>query len=153
MALSPLVYSVGLLTLAFGPMWVQHLIASDGGVLAMGGGKITELEIFGDGKKVKGYPPLMFHVTAIAGVAHIFLTAIVMGVLILCSSKEQKKVRDITTFTGTAYVGWLLAVLAVQFTHPWTEDPVNLMEMPGPLLLAGIALNCAALVMEFMDDG
>ena len=62
-------------------------------------------------------------------------------------------VRDITTFTGTAYVGWLLAVLAVQFTHPWTEDPVNLMEMPGPLLLAGIALNCAALVMEFMDDG
>ena len=58
-------YSLCLATLLFLPIWVQHLTAADGGITAVGGGKISEEEIFGKTNKkgvtVGGYPKLMFH--------------------------------------------------------------------------------------------
>ena len=64
-------YSLCLATLLFLPIWVQHLTAADGGLTAVGGGKISQEEIFGKtnkkGVNVGGYPPLMFHCLAIIG--------------------------------------------------------------------------------------
>ena len=43
--------SVAVTTAVMGPIWLSHIVAEDGGLIALGDGKISKIDIFGDGKK------------------------------------------------------------------------------------------------------
>ena len=121
----PIALTISLLI--FTPMWLQHLISPDGGLIAIGGGKITEAMIFGD-KKTKGMHPIVFHLCAIAGIAHFALTFLAIAATYFGDATVKK-------VTASIYAVWVVGILVVQYTHPWTgSPPESLMEMPAPLV-------------------
>ena len=78
-----------------------HLTAPDGGILAIGGGKITEADVFGKGKK-PGFPPILFHICAIAGVAHFVLSALAISAAAMGPPALKKVVVFIYFSRGAA---------------------------------------------------
>ena len=136
--------AIGLATLLMAPIWVQHLLAADGGLIAIGGGKLTESIIFGD-KRMKGIHPIVFHLCAIAGVAHFTLSFLAIAATALGDATLKKVATAI-------YSAWVACILVLQFTHPWTgSTPDNFMEMPFPLVYV-IAIILAGGVMLDAND-
>ena len=139
MKLTPIMISI--VTAVFAPMWVQHLVAADGGILAIGGGKLTEKDIFGD-KRTPGMHPMIFHALAIAGIAHFTLSAMAIIATTMGGSSVRKMI-------GAVYMMWLVCIAVVQYTHPWTGTaPTSLMEMPMPLVYFSAALVGAGVVLD-----
>ena len=132
-------------TLLMAPIWVQHLTAPDGGLVAIGGGKLTEVDVIGDGtKKNKGMHPIVFHLCAIAGVAHFTLSFMAIAAAAFGDATIKKIITGI-------YVVWVSMIMVVQYTHPWTGSvPQSLFEMPQPLVYV-IATLCA-LGLAFDSD-
>ena len=128
----PLSIAVGTLLLA--PMQVMHLVSKDAGMIAIGGGKISEEEIFGDGKKKKGMHPVVFHLAAVAGIAHLTLSFMAIAATYYGDKMVKKAVTAI-------YAVWVACILIVQYTHPWTgAAPESLLEMPAPLVYVMVSL-------------
>ena len=122
----PLSIAVGTLLLA--PIWVQHLVSKDGGLIAIGGGKLSEEDLFGDGKKKKGMHPIVFHLTAVAGIAHFALSFMAIAATYYGDKMVKKAITAI-------YAVWVACIMIVQYTHPWTgAAPESLLEMPAPLV-------------------
>ena len=138
-------YSLCLATLLFLPIWVQHLTAADGGLTAVGGGKISQEEIFGKvnkkGVSVGGYPPLMFHCLAIIGNTAIWFSVLAIMVSYYGNMKQKQAVAGV-------YLCWIMGGAAIQFTHPWNDDPVSMLDMPMPLLLGIVAIVGTGLALE-----
>ena len=138
-------YSLCLATLLFLPIWVQHLTAADGGLMAVGGGKISEEEIFGKTNKkgvtVGGYPKLMFHALAIVGNTAIWFSVLCILVSYYGNMKQKQAVAGV-------YLCWIVGAGAIQYTHPWNDDPVSMLEMPMPLLLGVVAIVGTGLALE-----
>ena len=92
-------YSLCLATLLFLPIWVQHLTAADGGLMAVGGGKISEEEIFGKtnkkGVQIGGYPKLMFHCLAIIGNTAIWFSVLCILVSYYGNMKQKQAVAGV----------------------------------------------------------
>ena len=120
--------AIAISTLLMAPIWVQHLFAPDGGLVAIGGGKLSELDILGDGKKNKGMHPIVFHLCAIAGVAHFTLSFMAIAATALGDAMTKKVISAI-------YIAWVSCIMILQYTHPWTGAvPESAMEMPQPLV-------------------
>ena len=138
-------YSLCLATLLFLPIWVQHLTAADGGLMAVGGGKISEEEIFGKtnkkGVQIGGYPKLMFHALAIVGNTAIWFSVLAIMVSYYGNMKQKQAVAGV-------YLGWIVGAGAIQYTHPWNDDPVSMLDMPMPLLLGIVAIVGTGLALE-----
>ena len=45
-------------TLLMAPIWVQHLTSPDGGLVAIGGGKLSIEDVVGDGRRKAGMHPI-----------------------------------------------------------------------------------------------
>ena len=134
--------AIALSTLLMAPIWMEHLLAKDGGLVAIGGGKLTLVDVVGDGKKNKGMHPIVFHLTAIAGIAHFTLSFMAMAVAFLGEGKVK------TVVTGI-YMGWISCIAIVQYTHPWTgAPPEKFMDMPMPLVLIILGLCTFGLFLE-----
>lgn len=68
-------------TVLLAPLWLQQIFADDAGLIAIGGGKITEAQIFGaGGRGPQGYPLILFHSLAYSGVLGLHLMALAMYV-------------------------------------------------------------------------
>ena len=104
----PLSIAVGTLLLA--PIWVQHLVSKDGGLIAIGGGKLSEEDLFGDGKKKKGMHPIVFHLTAVAGIAHFALSFMAIAATYYGDKMVKKAITAI-------YAVWVACIMIVQYTH------------------------------------
>jgi hypothetical protein len=138
-------YSLCAATLLFLPMWVQHIAAADGGLMAVGGGRLSEEDIFGKmnkkGVMVGGYPKIVFHCLAMLGV-----TAIAFSVLcILAAHYGNTQQRQAV---AGVYLAFSFGAAVVQYTHPWNKDPFSLLEMPMPLLLGVVAIVGTGLALE-----
>merc|ERR1719238_1542055 len=70
--------AIGLTTLLMTPLWLQHVFSTDGGLIAIGGGQLSEADIFGSKKRpVKpAMHPVVFHVLAVAGLSNFALSAL-----------------------------------------------------------------------------
>jgi len=138
-------YSLCLATLLFLPIWVQHLTAADGGITAVGGGKISQEEIFGKtnkkGVQIGGYPKLMFHCLAIIGNTAIWFSVLAIMVSYYGNMKQKQAVAGV-------YLCWIVGAGAIQYTHPWNDDPVSMLDMPMPLLLGIVAIVGTGLALE-----
>ena len=136
--------SIGVATALMAPIWVQHLASKDGGMLAIGGGKITEADIFGD-RKTPAMHPMIFHVLAIAGVAHFTLSAMAIAGTALGDATTKK-------FITAIYAAWVSTIAVLQYTHPWTGSaPDNFFDMPMPLVLVIGGLLSVGMAMD--DSG
>ena len=120
-------YSLCLGTLLFLPMWVQHLTAADGGITAVGGGKISQEEIFGKTNKkgvtVGGYPKLMFHCLAIVGNTAIWFS-------VLCNPRVVLRQHEAEAGRGRRLFGLGCRRRRHPYTHPWNDDPASMLDMP-----------------------
>ena len=88
----------------------------------------TEVDILGDGKRVKGMHPIVFHLCAIAGVAHFALSFMAIAATTLGNSAVKAVITAI-------YAVWVACILILQYTHPWTgSPPETFFEMPAPLV-------------------
>lgn len=138
-------YSLCAATLLFLPMWAQHLFAADGGLIAVGGGKISEEEIFGKmnkkGVMVGGYPLIVFHALAILGVTVIAFHVLCILAAHYGNTQQKQAVAGV-------YLAWSFFGAVVQYTHPWNDDPSSLLEMPMPLLLGVVAIVGTGLALE-----
>ena len=119
--------------LIFAPVWVQHLFAKDAGLLALGGGKLTEADIFGD-KRTPAMHPMIFHTVAVCAVMGFGFSFIAIAATAFNDVKTIKKV------VFALYVAFMGFAAAVQYTHPWTgSPPASFFEMPMPVMLVGLA--------------
>jgi hypothetical protein len=140
--MKPLGIAIALSTLLMAPIWMEHLLSPDGGLVAIGGGKLTLEDVVGDGKKNKGMHPIVFHLTAIAGIAHFTLSFMAMAVAFLGEGAVKKAVTGI-------YLVWISMIAIVQYTHPWTGNPPeSFMDMPMPLVLVILGLCALGLFLE-----
>jgi hypothetical protein len=46
------------------------------------------------------------------------------------------------------YLCWIVGAGAIQYTHPWNDDPVSMLDMPMPLLLGIVAIVGTGLALE-----
>ena len=51
--MKPLGIAIALSTLLMAPIWMEHLLSPDGGLVAIGGGKLTLEDVVGDGGDVQ----------------------------------------------------------------------------------------------------
>merc|ERR1712167_456736 len=95
----------------------------------------SEEEIFGKTNKrgvtVGGYPKLMFHALAIMGNTAIWFSVLAIMVSYYGNMKQKQAVAGV-------YLCWIMGAGAIQYTHPWNDDPVSMLDMPMPLLLGSI---------------
>ncbi|KAH8098428.1 hypothetical protein JL720_1371 [Aureococcus anophagefferens] len=126
-------YSIALVTLLMCPTWLSHLFADDGGLITLGGGMLTEADIFGapgsfSTKKIPPMHPIVFHVCAVCGLFAFALCFIAIAATYYGDAKVKKVVCAI-------YGAWLLCIFAVQYTHPWTGSaPESIFQMPAPIV-------------------
>lgn len=137
--------SVAVTIAVMGPIWMSHIVGEDGGLIALGDGKISSQDVFGDGKRYGKQPmhPVIFHILAMLGVLAFALSGVVVAATYLGDAKVKKAVTAI-------YCAWLLTITGVQYTHPWTgAPPASLLEMPAPLVYVMIALVAVGC---YLDD-
>ena len=120
--------AISLVTLLLSPTWLSHIFAADAGIVALGGGKISETDVFGNGtSRNRGMHPLLFHCCAMLGVMAFAFSFTVIAASALGDARVKKTVAGI-------YAAWLLTIMGVQYTHPWTGSaPESLLEMPAQL--------------------
>merc|ERR1712216_578667 len=75
-----------------------------------------------------GYPKLMFHALAIVGNTAIWFSVLCILVSYYGNMKQEQAVAGV-------YLAWAVGAGVIQYTHPWNDDPVSMLEMPMPLLL------------------
>ena len=86
--------------------------------------------------------PIVFHLCAIAGVAHFTLSFMAIAATTTGNDITKKIITAI-------YLLWTSAILILQYTHPWTGSvPESLMEMPAPLVYIIVGLCLAGLAMD-----
>ena len=119
-------YSLCLATLLFLPIWVQHLTAADGGLTAVGGGKISQEEIFGKTKKKGVVGSYQAHVprAAIMGNTAICFSLLAIMVSYYGNMKQKQAVAGV-------YLMWWSAPRHPVHA-PWADDPVSMLDMPMP---------------------
>ena len=128
-----LCYSIGLSTLLLLPLLLQQIFSADGGLIAIGGGKLDETTIVG-GRRHPGLHPVIFHCLAILGFTQIALCIMAIAATKLGDSKVKKT-------TAIVYLLWTASLGAVQFSHPWTgSPPENLLDMPFPIVYITFAI-------------
>ena len=121
-----LTYAIALVTVMFAPIWVQHLTAEDSGLIALGGGKITQQD-------VDNFHPLMRHVCAVVAISNFAFSALTLG----CSLYGDATVKSYVAFI---YALWLSGILVVQYTHSWTGSSPAPMDMPNPLVYGALTV-------------
>merc|ERR1712167_331565 len=87
------------------------------------------------GVQIGGYPKLMFHCLAIIGNTAIRFSVLAIMVSYYGNMKQKQAVAGV-------YLCWIVGAGAIQYTHPWNDDPVSMLDMPMPLLL-GISRSWA----------
>merc|ERR1712072_653434 len=75
-----------------------------------------------------GYPKLMFHALAIVGNTAIWFSVLCILVSYYGNMKQKQAVAGV-------YLAWAVGAGVIQYTHPWNDDPVSMLDMPMPLLL------------------
>eukprot|EP00943_MAST-04B_sp_MAST-4B-sp1_P003417 g3417.t1 len=130
-----LTISIALVTAAFAPIWVQHFVADDAGLIGLGGGKISQ-------KDVDGFHPLMRHLCAMVAVSNFACAAAVLAGTYFGSAKVK-------LYSAIIYLLWLAGVMTVQYTHSWTGQQPALMDMPNPLIYGAVTV----VALGFAFDG
>jgi hypothetical protein len=125
------------------PLWLQQIFADDAGLAAIGGGKISEAQIFGGGSRgPPGYPPILFHSLAYSGVLGLHLMALATFVAFTGTDTARLLVAALT-------LSMLGCLLRLQWSHPWNgAEPAGLGEMPVPLLVGLIGVVAAGTLLD-----
>lgn len=129
-------------TILLAPLWLHQIFSDDAGLVAIGGGKITEAQIFGGGRGQQGYPLILFHSLAYSGVLGLHLMALAVYVAFTGNDTARLLVAVLT-------LSMLGCLLRLQWSHPWTgAEPTGLGEMPVPLLVGLIGVVAAGTLLD-----
>ena len=138
---NPLTVGLSLCTLMMAPVWIQHLVAPDGGLIALGGGNFPASQ-----EDVDSLPPLAMHCVFVIGVTAMALSALAIAASFYGDQKIKKVVA------GT-YLAWVAGLGVAQFAKPWTGESPGLFAMPMPLLIVMTGFCAGGYTMEMRADG
>eukprot|EP00562_Extubocellulus_spinifer_P024130 CAMPEP_0178674142 /NCGR_PEP_ID=MMETSP0698-20121128/34711_1 /TAXON_ID=265572 /ORGANISM="Extubocellulus spinifer, Strain CCMP396" /LENGTH=146 /DNA_ID=CAMNT_0020318267 /DNA_START=54 /DNA_END=494 /DNA_ORIENTATION=- len=137
---NPLAAGLSLCTVMMGPVWIQHLVAPDGGLIAMGGGGFPASQ-----EDVDSLPPLAMHCVFVIGVTALALSALAIAASFYGDMKIKKVVA------GT-YLTWVAGLAVAQYAKPWTGESPELFAMPMPLFVVMAGLCAGGYAMEIKAD-